>query len=34
LGIADGPGGPVNIKVKGQADVEIVPETGKPRTGG
>jgi hypothetical protein len=29
-----GPGGPVNIKVKGQPDVEIVPETGKPRTGG
>ena len=29
-----GPGGPVNIKVKGQAEVEIVPETGRPRTGG
>jgi hypothetical protein len=29
-----GPGGPVNIKVKGQPQVEIVPDTGKPRIGG
>ncbi len=29
-----GPGGPVNIKVKGQDEAEIVPETGRPRTGG
>jgi hypothetical protein len=29
-----GPGGPVNIKVKGQPEPEIHPETGKPRTGG
>jgi hypothetical protein len=34
LGIADGAGGPVNIKVKGNPEVEIVPDTGKPRIGG
>jgi hypothetical protein len=29
-----GPSGPVIIPVKGQSEPEIVPETGKPRTGG
>lgn len=29
-----GPGGPVVIKVKGQPEADLVPETGQPRTGG